>query len=193
MDEQQPKDAPQVVQPQWQYQSGQLEQPQVPNEPDISGTAISEDSIRWTASEFVSHEKTSGWYVALAFVAVLASAIIFLLTKSVYSVVVVLVLALALAVFGALKPRTLDYALDADGVTVGDKHFLYESFRSFTVIDEGPVPSIQLLPLKRFMVPITIYFAPEDADIIIDTLGQFLPFDHKKRDFIDKLSSRIRF
>lgn len=193
MDEQQPKDVPQVVQPQWQYQSGQLEQQQSPVDTPSPGAAIDEDSIRWTASEFVSHEKTTGWYVALALVALVASGIIFVLTKSVYSVVVVLVLALALAVFGALKPRTLDYALDADGVTVGDKHFLYESFRSFNVIDEGPVPSIQLLPLKRFMVPITIYFAPEDADIIIDTLGQFLPFDHKKRDFVDKLSSRIRF
>lgn len=129
----------------------------------------------------------------LFLIALVVAGITFAITKEIFSIVVVLVLAIALAVVGGLKPRTLDYAIAPDGVTVGDKHFPYDTFRSFAIIEDAPVPSIQLLPQKRFMVPITIYFDPSEGDEIIDTLGQFLPFEHKERDMVDKISSRIRF
>jgi hypothetical protein len=191
MDEEQNNQAPEVSAPQWQYQSGQLETPSSPE----SGASSESDgpSIRWTASEFVSHEKSGMWYAQLAMVAIILSVIIFFVTKEVFSIIVVIVLAVALAVFGALKPRTLDYAIEPDGITVGDKHFTFETFRSFAIIEDGPVPNVQLLPQKRFMVPITIYFAPPDGDKIIEILGDFLPFEHKERDMVDKISSRIRF
>lgn len=186
---------PQVVQQQWQYQSGQLEQPIAPSpavepqaEPDRPTVLVS-----WSASEFVSHEKSVGWYLLLGFLAVLTSAIIFIITREIFSIIVVLVLAIALAVFGNLKPRTLDYALEDSGIQIGDKFFAYGTFKSFAIIEDSTVPSIQLLPQKRFMVPITVYFAPNDEDIIVSTLGNFLPFEHKKRDTVDKISSRIRF
>lgn len=193
---------PGVIQPQWQYQSGQLEQQggfdqtliQQPVEPSEPSAAVDTDqAVRWTASEFISHEKSGSWYILLGVTAVILSAVIYFFTKEIFSVVVVIVLAAALGVFGALKPRTLDYAIYPDGLQVGEKHFTFDMFRSFAVIEDAPVPSIQFLPQKRFMVPITIYFAPNDADTIIETLGEFLPMEQKKRDFVDKLSSRIRF
>ena len=189
MDEQKQQEQPQVAQPQWQYQSGQLEPQQNPEQP-VQGA---DSTKRWTASEFVSHEKNGSWYIALSFIAVVVAGLTYLITREIFSIIVVLILAVALGVFGALKPRTLDYAIAPDGVTVGNKHFPYETFRSFAIIEDAPVPSIQLLPQKRFMVPITIYFDPNDGDEIIDTLGQFLPFEHKERDMVDKISSRIRF
>ena len=189
MDDQKQQEHAHVSKQQWQYQSGQLEQQTAPEPAPHHGG----DEIRWSASEFVSHDKTTGWYIMLGLIAFVLAGIMFAITREVFSVIVVLVLAVALGVFGALKPRTLEYAIDGDGITVGDKHFTYDMFRSFAIIEDAPVPSIQLLPQKRFMVPITIYFAPTDADVIIDSLGQFLPFEHKKRDAVDKISSRIRF
>ncbi len=190
MDEEQKSQAPGVTAPQWQYQSGQLEAAATP---EATNNDADGPRVQWTASEFVSHEKSSMWYIQLAAMAVVLSGVIFFVTKEVFSIIVVVVLAIALAVFGALKPRTLDYAIGPDGITVGDKHFSFETFRSFAIIEDGPVPNIQLLPQKRFMVPITIYFAPTDGDKIVETLGDFLPFEHKERDMVDKISSRIRF
>lgn len=194
MDEQNQQEQPQVSQPQWQYQSGQLEQPQSPEQQLPAAQQANSDSlVHWTASEFVSHEKNGGWYVVLFVAALLIAAVTFVITKEIFSIIVVAVLAIAVAVFGALKPRTLDYSIESDGITVGEKHFGFETFRSFAIIEDGPVPSIQLLPQKRFMVPITMYFDPNDGDTIVETLGQFLPFEHKERDMVDKISSRIRF
>jgi hypothetical protein len=195
MDEQNQQEQPQVSQPQWQYQSGQLEQPTAPESAQASDVQKSDDTtlVRWTASEFVSHEKNGGWYILLSVIAVVIAGITFVITRELFSIIVVVVLAIAVAVFGALKPRTLDYAVAVDGISVGDKHFSFETFKSFAVIDDAPIPSIQLLPQKRFMVPITMYFDPSDGDSIIEALGQFLPFEHKERDMVDKISSRIRF
>lgn len=179
--------------PEWQYQSGQLEQPMTPvdEQParDQKGPLVS-----WSASEFVSHEKAASWYLLLGLVAVIVAGIIFLITREVFSIVVVIVLAAALAVFGNIKPRTLNYAIDETGIQIGDKFLMYSDFRSFAVVeDDTNMPSVQLLPQRRFMVPITVYFAPPDEDIIVSTLGNFLPFEHKKRDAVDRWSSRIRF
>lgn len=186
---------PGVIQPQWQYQSGQLEQQQYSNSTLSHSQNIdsSDGIVKWSASEFVSHEKSGVWYAALIFITIITCVIVFLFTRSIYSVVVVAVLSVALGVFGALKPRTLDYAIDNGGIAVGKQYFEYNLFKSFAVIDDTAVPSIQLIPQKRFMVPITIYFSLADAEVIVETLGQFLPYEYKKRDLVDKISSRIRF
>jgi len=179
--------------PEWQYQSGQLEQTAVPAD-NTPHQGHKGPLVSWSASEFVSHEKAASWYLFLGIIAVVVAGAIFLITREVFSTIVVIVLAAALAVFGNLKPRTLEYVIDESGIQIGDKFLAYSDLRSFAVVeDDASMPSIQLLPQRRFMVPITVYFAPPDEDIIVSTLGNFLPFEHKKRDAVERWSSRIRF
>jgi hypothetical protein len=195
MEEQKNNQQPQVEQPNLQYQSGQLEQPIAPTAEQTLEETVSDGKplVSWAAPEFVSHEKSAKWYIVLALVAAIFAGVMFVFTREIFSVIVVAVLTVAVGVFGNIKPRDLDYAIFGDGIQVGEKHFSYATFKSFAVIDGEQAPSIQLLPQKRLMVPITIYFAPADTDIIVETLGDFLPFEHKERDFVDKISSRIRF
>ena len=68
-----------------------------------------------------------------------------------------------------------------DGITVGDKHLHARGFRSFAIIEDGAMVSVQLLPQKRFMVPISVYLDPTQADDIIDAIGEYLPFEHRER------------
>lgn len=196
-------DKPEVVQPQWQYQSGQL-QPQAnpnpasaaPNAQNSSQQAKPNDDgslASWSASEFIAHEKPKSWYFVLFLGSVVAAALIFLITREVFSVIMVLVLATALAVYAGVKPRVLSYAIYPEGFKVGNKLYPFVTFRSFSVMDDTRVPSIQLLPQKRFMVPISVYCNPSDIDAIADILGEFLPYEQKERDMIDKFSSRMRF
>lgn len=175
-----------------QYTSGQLEQSAGYDQPQAP-VQEGEMTISWQASEFVAHEKNGGWFIILAIGSVLLAATIFLITREIFSIVVIGILTVAVGMFASLKPRVLDYRISPDGVIVGEKQFGYETFRSFAVIEEGAMQSIQLLPQKRFMVPITLYLDPNQVDKIIDILGEFLPFEHRERDFIDKLTSRFRF
>ena len=101
--------------------------------------------------------------------------------------------ALVFGVYAGHKPRELQYQLDFKGLTVGDKHFGYDQFRSFSVLPEGAFSSIVFMPLKRFAVTTTIYYAPEDEDRIVKVLSDHLPLENRGHDAIDRLMHRIHF
>ena len=151
------------------------------------------DDVSWTASEFVAHEKSAGWYGGLAAVAAVVAALVYLLTRDIISTAVVLICGGAFGVLGGKKPRQLQYHLDSSGVTIGSKHFDYEMFRSFSVVPEGAFSSIVFMPLKRFAPLTTIYYAPEDEGKIINILTDRLPFEERKDAMIDSLMKRVRF
>jgi len=152
------------------------------------------DSIEWTASEFIAHDKSAGWYGLLVLGTLVLAAIIFLLTRDKISTGVVVVAGLALGFYGHRKPRQLRYALNGSGLTIGDKHYPLEQFRSFAVMDEGGAfSSIAFLPLKRFGQLVTIYYDPNDEDAIVDLLGDRLPMEPRQHDAVDRLMKKIRF
>jgi hypothetical protein len=186
---------------QWQYQSGNLvpqgnfAEPLQPDadQPKPRGAQSTQDSISWSASEFTQHEKSANWYVYLAVATVVLGVAIYFLTKEIFSVVVIAIMAIVFGVFAALRPRTVEYSISPAGIKIGPKRFMFEDFRSFAVVEEGALPSIQLLPLKRFAVAISMYFEPKDGDKIVEILGTYLPFEQRDRDLMDKLSSKIHF
>jgi hypothetical protein len=105
----------------------------------------------------------------------------------------VIVAAIFLAVAAARKPRVLEYRVDDAGLSIGPKLYTYDQFKSISVIDEGAVPSIHLLPLKRFQPVLTIYFAPTDEDGVVGVLSARLPIEERGIDPIDRFMHRIRF
>ena len=184
----------QDAQPGWTYTSGNLTENTLLDQSAEQGADTSNDILaKWTASEFVSHDKTTKWYVVLGFSAVVLSAIIFVLTRQILSVVVVAVMTLLFAVYASAKPRTLDYSVSKNGVQIGEKYHPFNTIKSYSVIEEEGMPYIQLLLHKRLSVPIVVYAAPDQIDQLAEIIGNFVPYDQKKRDIADKISSRIRF
>lgn len=151
------------------------------------------ETVSWTASEYVSHDKNAGWYTLVVVTSVVVAAVVFLLTKDYVSPVVVVVLGVAFAAFGARKPQVLEYAIDNTGVRIGQKHYPYELYRTFSVIEEDAVRSILLMPMQRFNLPISLYYDPADEVRIIEALGAHLPHEDRKPAAVDNFMRRIRF
>jgi hypothetical protein len=149
--------------------------------------------IEWSASEYVHHEKDAKWYFAYSGVSLLILVVVYLLTRDEISVGILAILAIGFGVFAARKPETLDYRIDASGVHVGPKLYPVTMFKSFAVVEEGSINSIALMPLKRFMPPITMYCAPEDEKKIEQALGAMLPQETKEQDRVDKLMHKVGF
>ncbi len=149
--------------------------------------------IRWTASEFIDHQKTSGWFLGLAGAGLVIAAVVYLLTRDIFATVIIAILAFIFGVGAARKPRVLEYSIGGAGITVGERYAPYEEFRSFAVVSEGPIESIILLPTKRWAPPLSVYFAPDDGEKIIDTLSAFVPFENHEPGLIDKFLHRIHF
>jgi hypothetical protein len=150
-------------------------------------------SVSWTASEYVAHDKSPGWYALVVLAALVLAAIIFLLTKDKISTGVVVAVGIAFAGYGARKPRQLQYVLNDSGLSIGDKHYGWGHFRSFAVIDEGAFSNILFMPLKRFSPLITVYYDPKDEAKIMPLLSDRLPMEDRDHDVVDRLMHRIRF
>lgn len=178
-----------VVMPEAEQPDIQAEQ----EEPVQAAEPDSPDTITWTASEFIAHDKSSGWYLMLMLAAAGVSVLVFFITRDIISVVVVAVAAIVLAMYGSHKPRQLEYKINPQGITIGPKNYPFDHYRSFSVIPEGAFSSIVFMPLKRFSPPLSIYYDPDDEQSILDLLNKSLPFEERKRDAVDSLMHKIRF
>lgn len=180
-------EVPAVPEPQTNLQALSSFQEEVPH------LANDIQPVSWTASEFISHQKNSGWYLLLGIAGVIGAIIVFLLTHDVVSAVVIVVVVILLGVFAARKPRTLQYQLTSQGLQIGEKFYQYNLFKSFSVIDEGAINSVMLMPLKRLMPPITMYYDPQDEQKIADVLTAYLPYEERSKDMVDRFMNKIRF
>lgn len=152
------------------------------------------DTISWTASEYIAHQKESGWYLALAGATVLLAAFVYFITHGdIISVGVIVFAGIVFGVYAAKTPKEQHYAIAPTGITVGSKTYGFDQLKTFSITDEGAFSSITFWPLKRFMPAISIYYAPDDEDKIVQVLSNYLPFDSEKRDAVDSFMRKIRF
>lgn len=151
-------------------------------------------AISWSASEFITHDKTASWHTLLIIGAAVLGAIVWFITKDLVSPVVILLAGIMLSFYGGRQPKQLEYQLDDKGISVGSKHFRFSDFRTFWITAEsGAFNSITLIPTKRFLLPTSLYYDPADEDRIVSIIGSHLPHEEKQTDAIDALMRRIRF
>lgn len=165
---------------------------QDPVDEPLQGEAPDEH-IEWQASEYMHHEKNFMWFLIFFVCTAAVVAIMYLILRDILSVIVIALMSIALAVFANRPPRTLSYAVNQNGLTIGEKKYSFDSFRSFSVMDEGSMESIVVDPIQKFMPPITIYCDPQDMERIVDVLTYYLPHEDKAPDWVDRFAKRIRF
>lgn len=161
--------------------------------PQPTAQPTDDDGIAWTASEYVANHKTTGWFVVLGVAATAFAGAIYLLTSDIISSGVILLVAVIFGVLAARQPRVLEYAVDQNGIHIGNKSYPYGEFKSFSIMQEEGIRSIWLMPLRRFMPGISVYYSPDDEAKIIDALADYLPVENREHDLMDRLMHHIRF
>ena len=162
-------------------------QPEAHEEPDDM------PSLSWQASEDVHHEKSAAWFMGLIGAVVILLAVSLVLIKSWTFAILIVVMAAAVAVFASRPPRVMQYHLSHHGIQINDKSFNMHEFRAFGVLQNGSLYSIVLLPIKRFMPSVNVYFPAEHGERIVDVFGEVLPMEHVEPDLIDKAVRKLRF
>lgn len=150
-------------------------------------------AIEWQASEYITREKNTLWFVLLGVVAVVLAALALFLIKDITFAILIVVMAVAVGLFARRPARDLSYRLSYDGLTINGKFFAFQDYRAFGVVQEGALYSITLLPRKRFAPGVNVYFPPDQGEQIVDMFGAVLPMEHIKQDFIDRLSEKLHF
>jgi len=152
-----------------------------------------DQEVSWTASEFIAHHKSPVWYFGLALCGSVLAALVYLITRDKITLAIILFCFLVFGIVAGRQPRILAYHLDVSGLSVGERHYPYETFKAFALVDEGTFTSLVFLPLKRFGTTLTVYFDPEDEDHILDVLSEYLPLEQGKLDLFESLMHRVRF
>lgn len=149
--------------------------------------------VTWQASEYIDHEKDGIWFVGMVGITLVLAALSIFLIKSWTFTALILVMAASVAVYARRPPRTLDYSLSLHGLQVNEKAYSLSDFRAFGIIQEGPLYSVVLIPVKRFMPSVNVYFPQEQGEQIVDLLGATIPMETVEPDAIDTLVRKLRF
>lgn len=148
--------------------------------------------LRWKAHEYIQHAHTPVWFIWLGLVSLALVAIAIFWIKSLTFAILVPVMAVALVVYNRRQPALLDYTLTKKGLYVNDKIYPYADFKSFSVLTQGGVNSVQLLPRKRFQLGQTVYFPSEVGEPLVDMLASRLPMQTAKPDLYDQIITKLR-
>lgn len=159
----------------------------------VAPDAADDNVVTWEASEYIHHQKGAGWYLGLAGIAILLCALIYVFLDDWFSVIVILLMAVAVGVYARREPQVQRYSISRNGLSIGQHTYHISEFGSYQLADEGVVQSATFIPLKRFMPPVSVYFLPQDGEKIMDVLASVLPREDHQPDIVDRLMRRVRF
>lgn len=150
--------------------------------------------VTWTADEFKAHPKNSQWFIRLAIFTAALAGISFIISPGDFvPPLVVIIVAITFGVMAVRKPRKLEYAIDDSGVHIGQKLYPFSNFKSFSIVQEDGMDVVWLMPLKRFMPILSLYFEENEGGQIVDALAITLPLENRQPDAVDRLMHKIKF
>lgn len=168
-----------------------LKEPQ-PALGDQSQASSEDQPVRWQAHEYIHHEKNGLWFVLFGLVVIGLIALAIFVIQSITFAILIPVMAAALLVYSHRPPRLLNYTLSRQGLHINDRLYPFAEFKGFGVIRDGAEYSVMLIPTKRFLPGVSVYFPEEAGEAIVDMLGARLPMQELHLDIIDKLVRKLR-
>lgn len=162
-----------------------------PVSPAPASTA--ESSFGWTAPEYFEHNRSPMWYPVLFLLTAGIAGVVYLLTKDYFATGTIVVLGVIVAFAAGRKPKEFSCQVSSGGITIGPKTYQFGQFRSFGVIRESQIPSLELIPTKKFMPAVAVHFNAQDEAKITAIVGNYLPYEERKMAGIDKLAHRLGF
>ena len=147
--------------------------------------------VSWEAQEYVVQNHNFWWYIGLFVVAAGLSAIAIYFKGWTFLILIILSV-ITVLIYSLRPPRKIHYQLNNKGLTEENKLHAYEDFRAFGILKEGSQYSAILIPKKRFGLQVKIYFPEGSGEPIVDQLGNHLPMEEVKPDFLDKIVNFLR-
>lgn len=147
--------------------------------------------VSWEAEEYIAREHHFGWYIGLFIVAAALSALAIFLGGWTFLILIILSV-ITILIYSLRPPRKIHYKLDNRGLTEDKTLHKYEDFRAFGILNESSHYSAVLIPKKRFSLQVKVYFPEGSGEGIVDQLGNHLPMEEVKLDFLDKIVNFLR-
>lgn len=166
-----------------------------PNNAKQSATTETADSkalYQWETSEYIEHQRSLWWFVVLTFLMIVGVLFSILVLHEWLGAIVIVLMSVSIYMFARQKPKSLICSLSDTGVTVDQKFYPYSSFRSFTLVSDGGITSLEFDPLKRFAPALSIFISPNDEANILDVLEAHLARGEREHSAVDRLARSLK-
>ena len=147
--------------------------------------------VSWEAEEYITKKHDAIWYIGL-FVVTVALSVLAIFFKGWTFLALIIMSVITILVYSLRPPRKIKYTLDNDGLTEEGRKHPYEEFRAFGIVQEDKHYSAVLIPKKRLSIQVKVYFPKGSGEEIVDLLGNHLPMEEIKPDFLDKIVNFLR-
>ena len=148
-------------------------------------------SVSWEAQEYIIRDHNTWWYIGLFIITVALSALAILFQGWTFLALIILS-AITILIYSSRPPRIIHYELDDSGLKEEKTLHKYKEYRAFGILKEREHYSAVLIPKKRLGLQVKIYFSEDNGEAIVDQLGNHLPMEEVKPDFLDKIVNFLR-
>jgi hypothetical protein len=149
------------------------------------------EPIQWQAPEYIQEQRSPWWFIGFWVVAAILMALAAFIIRSWSFALLVPAMAAALMIYSHRPPRMLTYVLSDKGLYINEKLHPMAEFRSFGIMHEESIPSLMLIPVKRFRPGLTVHFPVETGEGIVDLLGSRIPMQELKFDIFDSVIRKL--
>jgi len=149
--------------------------------------------IGWETPEFVQYQRSRKWF--LVAILVFAILVIFaLITKQWLMAAVIIVSGVVIFMFTQQKPKTVPFAISHAGITFGNRFYPYSEIKSFWIVYEPRVKTINFEMTRRLSTIITVQLLEQDPLPIRKFLKKYIPEEKSRgEEFSDRISRLLRF
>ena len=149
--------------------------------------------IEWQAPEYTYHPKHQNWYLWL-FVVTAVLVLLALFTKNFLLVVLILLAAFVVMMYGARQPEVIKSAVTHRGVRFHERLYPYDTLKSFWIM-ETPRGRKLIVVSGRLVLPhVVLPLAPEvNSEDLRQYLLQYLPEVRVEESMADVLSDYFGF
>ena len=147
----------------------------------------------WQAVNYESHEKPKGWSGSIVLITIVLVAVLLYMRQWLGAGVIA---AAALALFSQSNSRgnKKNYAIYNQGITIDDKIYTFDQFKSFWLFPYQERYVVRFEPLMRFSLPIEMPINEEDPRQIELFLAKHLPQEETRgEDITDTINRWIKF
>lgn len=140
--------------------------------------------LSWQAAEYSHTPKTADWFwsVGIIALAIAAAAIFF---SNLLLAILVIIGAFSLMLFAARPPKTIEIAIDKDGIKIDKYRYPFASLESFWINQDGRTPKLLITTKKTFAPHIALSIENVPTEKIRGRLSQSLKEEEQHESVID--------
>ena len=149
--------------------------------------------VSWQAPEYEHIPKNADWFWTVGIIS-LAVFFLALITKNILFGALSLLAGFTVALFGAKKPRRLNFEINPRGVKIENRLYTYGNLKSFWIHYDPPLKKELSLESKKTLMPyITIPLGEASPNDVRRYLIRFLKEEEHEESLSDAISHFLRF